>query len=779
MSKSSGNNSNDINMVFIERLINAIGDLTIRLDEINRTLFSGDFIDRAFNKHFSKYNKSQMSATDFERAAKNFVKDIENFLKVNYNLGTTKKEHAAIDAFVRGLSDSFSGSQISDKIADRMLIQFKNFFSSAVFESMKGAQRGQKNANLYFTNTLDNEKLTESYKEFARRIGVSLDETSLKLMAFFQEQEKQKEKKAKNFVNDLIEGLEKSKWVGGALRDTFRLIGLLGANWMSQFGQLGRILGGAFYVAMETAGPLLVNLLLKGMGKLFISLPRMLGGLWGGAVKLSTNLGGPLSMFAPGRWGMMSGAGKAASAGRLAAAGLASAGLGAGAIWAGGQSVQSFKQGDKVGGGAFGIGAAGLGVAAIAAIVAGVAAPVTLIAAAVGGIAVTVGAIWKNREAILEHYKKHKEFYDKLMTIMELIVPPLFVLRKSIEWIMEHWPFGKKDKDGNENGPVQWVKNILGIQDTKAVQNISGVGINKAGGVIGVEKLDKMTASRVAEEYFKQYPEQAKNVYERVGSKYASLGDFRTDWAIRNTKGQATEAILYAGASQNLEKMWDALVSSGAMTKERAELMKYTSGRKGAGGPHASKSKHANIMNMVTDLGAASWTDEEWKAATEVLSPMLSSMGFKLKYEGVDKSGKTHFTDNFVAGLSNRHFHVELAPGYENMAPEGAKANIENYKTSRKDHSIEVQRLAQFVDPVGVEQEQLKKLKDGVVMGEREYESFLKERKVWKDQNTGSWMRETPTETQALWRNDATGNLEWRSLISTMQGMSNGSTNGR
>jgi hypothetical protein len=113
------------------------------------------------------------------------------------------------------------------------------------------------------------------------------------------------------------------------------------------------------------------------------------------------------------------------------------------------------------------------------------------------------------------------------------------------------------------------------------------------------------------------------------------------------------------------------------------------------------------------------------------------------------------------------------------MAPEGAKTNIENYKTLRKDHSIEVQRLAQFVDPVGVEQEQLKKLKDGVVMGEREYESFLKERKVWKDQNTGSWMRETPTETQALWRNDATGNLEWRTLISTMQGMSNGSTNGR
>lgn len=776
MSKSSGNN-NDINMVFIERLINAIGDLTIKIEEINRALFSGDFIDRAFSKHFSKYNQSQMTSSDFERAAKNFVKDIENFLKVNYNIGTTKREHAATDALVKGLSDSYSGSQVNDKIADRMLTQIKNFFSSAVFESMKGAQKGQKNSDLYFTNTLDNEKLTAAYKEFARRIGVSFDETSLKLMAFFQNLENKKEKKTAGFVNDLIEGLEKSKWVGGALRDTFRLVGLLGANWLSQFGQMGRILGGAFYIAMETAGPLLVNMLLKGMGSLFGRLFAGGIGAWGLINKLPQN--GPLGNAITTFYGGGTGAQKAAAAGRLAIAGVASAGLGAGAMWAGGQAAQSFKQGDKVGGSAFGVGAVGLGVAAIASLVAGISAPITLIAAAVGGIAVGVGAIWKNREKIMEHYKKHQGFYDKVLGFIDFVFPVFGILKNVINWWQDH--FGEKsnaeDAYGNKNSFVQKVKNAFGVKDTKAVEHIAGVGINKAGGVLGVEKLDKMSASRVAEEYFKQHPEQASNVYEKVGGKYASLVDFQNDWAIRNAKGQATSAVLYAGASENLEKMWDALVSSGAMTKERAELMKYTSGRSTASSPHAKGGTHENIFNMVTDLGAANWTDAEWKKAVEVLTPVLDDMGFQLKYEGVNKQGKTVFGDKFVSGLSNRHLHVQLRPGLENMAAPGARENEMKYKAVAEQHSLDIKRLAEFVDP-----EETKNIKKGIEreLSDSEANKILKKNKVWQNENTGgTWMRETSQGTEALWRNDATGNLEWRMLIQTMQNTSQYSANGR
>lgn len=774
MSKSSGNN--DINIAYLEKLADAVSDAAMSMQKISESYGANGQLEQTLKNLAKSVNDGTMTTKQLLKEAASTQKNIRS---VEYGLEDTTKYNKTVNMFIKLLEEKIGNSSIDDVLIKKLTTAFENLDVTAILESEKIGQRGGKGAPL--KGVMNNEKLNKVNEDLAKRIGLKLDEASDKLMAFFQEQEEKKQKKQKGFIDDLVEGLEKSKWVGGALHDTFRLIGLLGANWLSQFGQLGRILGGAFYVAMETAGPILVKLLLQGMGKLFTSLPRMLSGLWGNAVKLSTNLGGPLSMFAPGRWGMMSGAGKAASVGRLATAGLASAGLGAGAFWAGGQSIQSFKQGDKVSGSAFGVGAAGLGVAAVAALVAGISAPITLIAATIGGIAVGVAAIWKNREKIAEHYKKNKEFYDKVLAFMDFVMPPIGILRHYIEWLVDHWPWGREDKEGQKNGFIQGVKNLFGVQDTKAVQHIGGVGINKAGGVLGIEKVDKMTASRIAEEYFRQYPEQAKNVYERVGSKYASLGDFRTDWAIRNSKGQATEAILYAGASQNLEKMWGALVSSGAMTQERAELMKYTSGRKGAGGPHASRSKHANVMNMVTDLGAASWTDEEWKAATEVLSPMLASMGFKLKYEGVDSKGKTHFTDDFVAGLSNRHFHVELLNGYENMAAEGAKKNIANYKAMAEQHSIDIKNLAEFVDPGEVQKKREEKFAAAYTdeLTTAEYERILQKNKVRKDENTGSWMRETDRGTEALWRNDSTGNLEWRMLVQTMQNVSQYSANGR
>lgn len=771
MSKSSG--KDDINIAYLDKLTEAVVDMTVKLDKISSSYGSNGQLEQTIRKLAQEVNSGSMSLKQMLKEASATQKNIRS---VEYGLEDTTKYNKTVNMFLKLLEERMGDSKIDEVLVEKITTAFENLDVSAILESEKIEQRGGKGAPL--KNTLDNEKLGRVNEDLARRIGLSLDTTTDKLITFFQEQEKKKEKKERGFIDDLIEGLEKSKWVGGALQDTFRLIGLLGANWLTKFGQLGRILGGAFYVAMATAGPLLVNMLLKGMGKLFTSLPRMLSGLWGSAVKLSTNVRGPLSVFTPGRWGMMSGAGKAASVGRLAGAGLAAGALGTGAFFAGRESYRSFKQGDKVGGSAFGIGAAGLGVAAIAALIAGIAAPVTLIAAAIGGIAVGVGALWKNREKILEHYKKHKEFYTKLMTVMELIMPPLFILRKSIEWIVDHWPFGKKDKDGNKNSPWQAFLNMVGLgQDKKAVEHIAGVGVNKAGALLGIEKLNKMEASNVTEAYFNKYGDRA--IYEKVGSKHASLIDFENDLAIRDKSGKATAAVLYKGASENLEKMWDALVAQG-MSRERAELLKYSSGRSTASSPHQKGGTHENVMNMVTDLAAANWTDSEWEAAMEVLKPMLDEQGFQLVWEGKDASGKTTFSKDFVRGLSsNKHFHVQLKPGYENMGPEVANKNIANYKTMRGNYSMEVKGAATFVDPRAVEQKEYDALKRGSELRDFDYEQILKKNKVYKDENTGSWMRESDKGMEALWRNDSTGNLEWRLIVQTMQNASQYSTNGR
>lgn len=782
MSKSSG--KDDINVAYIEKLAESVANATLVLEKLSENYGSNGQLEQTLRNLAQSVNKGEMTLKQMLKEAASTQKNIRS---VEYGLEDTSKYNKTVNIFLKALEERLGNSKIDDVLVKKITTAFENLDVSAILESEKMGQRGQKGAPL--RNVMDNEKLGKVNEDLARRVGLKLDGATYKLVTFLQGQEQRQIKRSRGFVDDLVDGLAKSKWVGGALQDTFRLIGLLGANWLTKFGQLGRILGGAFYVAMSTAGPLLVNMLLKGMGKLFTSLPRMLSGLWGNAVKLSTNVRGPLSMFTPGRWGMMSGAGKAASVGRLAGAGLAAGALGTGAFFAGRESYRSFKQGDKVGGSAFGIGAAGLGVAAIAALIAGIAAPVTLIAAAIGGIAVGVGALWKNREKILEHYKKHKEFYTKLMTVMELMMPPLFILRKSIEWIVDHWPFGKKDKDGNENSPWQSFLNMVGLgQDKKAVEHIAGVGVNKAGALLGIEKLNKMEASNVTEAYFNKYGDRA--IYEKVGSKHASLVDFENDLAIRDKSGKATAAVLYKGASENLEKMWDALVAQG-MSRERAELLKYSSGRSTLTSPHQKGGTHENVMNMVTDLAAASWTDSEWKAAMEVLKPMLDKQGFQLVWEGKDASGKTTFSKEFVEGLSsNKHFHVQLKPGYENMGPEVANENIANYKTLKENYSMEVKNLAAFVDPKEIEK--IKKDRalnmagkgyhvdlDKMELTEADYLGVLKKNKIYKDENTGSWMRESNKGVEALWRNDSTGNLEWRLIVQTMQNASQYSTNGR
>ena len=150
---------------------------------------------------------------------------------------------------------------------------------------------------------------------------------------------------------------------------------------------------------------------------------------------------------------------------------------------------------------------------------------------------------------------------------------------------------------------------------------------------------------------------------------------------------------------------------------------------------------------------------------------------FSLKYEGVNKQGKTIFGDKFVPGLSNRHLHVQLRPGLENMAAPGARENEMKYKAVADQHSLDIKRLAELVDP-----EETKKIKKDAEreLSDSEANKILKKNKVWQNESTGgTWMRETSQGTEALWRNDATGNLEWRMLIQTMQNTSQYSANGR
>ena len=636
--------------------------------------------------------------------------------------------------------------------------------------SERAEARGEKDVPMKGVH--GNKKLNEHLKEIRKGMvsGLTLiSQMQRGIIGFFKELPEKTQKALKKLGEDLVEGLEKSKFVGGVMRDTFRLLGLMGASWLSRFGQLGRIFGGAFYVVMSTVGPSLVNLLLKGLGKILLNLP------WG---KLLQGLGKGIGAFGVGN--------------------LIGVGAGvAGSIWAFNEASDSWQQGRKGNATAFGIGgtgmalgagalglagAASLGSAAMGGAAAGgIAATLSGIAAALGPIGWTLLAIgaavagiaflWKKfGKDIQQHYKDNKDFYDNWFNNILHALLPITFLKDAWDWI--------KDRFGIGGSSSASTSSRYNEQDKTAVQHIAGMGVNKAGGVIGVEKLDKMTASKVAETYFSQYPERANNAYERVGSKYASLVDFQNDWAIRDEKGNAKEAILYKGASQDLEDMWAALVSSGAMTKERAELMKFTSGRSTLSSPHVKGGTHENIMNMVTDLGSASWTDAEWEAAMKVLKPMLADKGFNLKWEGKRADGSTYFGDNFVAGLTNRHFHVETLPNAETS--KGAKENIENFEKEDAEKYGQVKAIVSKIEPEIEDKIQLELAADeelrknilGIPTRDRiSYEEAQK--KVLKDmgyeinENTGAIIKHDKKGNYYSVIEGPDGNLSLKNLLET------------
>lgn len=758
MSKSSSND--DINIAYLDKLTEAVVDMTVKLDKISSSYGSNGQLEQTIRKLAQEVNNGSMSLKQMLKEAATTQKDIRS---VEYGLEDTTKYNKTVNMFLKLLEERMGDSKIDEVLVEKITTAFENLDVSAILESEKIEQKGGKGAPL--KNTLDNEKLGRVNEDLARRIGLSLDTTTDKLITFFQEQEKKKEKKERGFVDDLIEGLEKSKWVGGALHDTFRLIGLLGANWLSKFGQLGRILGGAFYVAMATAGPLLVKLLLQGIGKLFTALPRMLGnlgkGLWGGAVRLSTSMGGPLSMFTPGRWGMMSGAGKAASVGRLAGAGAVAGALGTGAFFAGRESYRSFKQGDKVGGSAFGVGAAGLGVAAIAAIIAGVAAPVTLIAAAVGGIAVGVGAIWKNREKIVKFLSEHKGILDKILKFLGILFPGFKLVEKLLDHIInkdtqgqmgENATTGNYQSFGRKGTTSQLLEGKhksafnkhldptkMTEEDWQAADTLKPI-YGKMGEIVNLGKMSQKRASEVIAEDIRK--KGNKSFYEFVGTDLADPNSFGTDAKAADNSG----VYLARGMSAKFKDLKERLEKAGFDTSN----IKITSGI-GTLGSRDQMSPHAytdSINGHFSSLATTIDTSRIYNRAT----------GKRLSQDDLRAVG----LGDYWLNSEGDHEHIAMKMlAWQKEALE--KAKVTEASTKSMDISQVIKNLPEEDKRAFGKKLEKVHTKDPVSLAKEE-EKILKDLGIYKsDQLQGSpWVRKNKDGTESLLK-DASGNIMFTS----------------
>ena len=651
------------------------------------------------------------------QSEKTEIKKILGMKLKDMGISSSSNLNEKIDELIKGLSRlSASGQRvISDEVIAKNLTKI---IADATAQSSAAIKRGKPQEAL-LKGLGENEKQKGLLKEVNNYMKATSEGFWDKLESFFGEHFHQAKKDLRAFGADLIEGLAANKFVGGALKDTFKLIGLLGASWLSHFGRLGQILGTAFYVAMETAGPLLATLLVKGLGSIigkgFLTLGNT---IWKAATMIALGSGKGLMNLSVRGGGSIAELATAGSIGqKVSAVAKVGGALGGGALGLGGaflagrEAVKDWKSGNKGRATAFGVGAGFLGaggIAAIATLFTAAAAPFVAPLLAIGAGIAGLTALWKKygnnikeflsplgefMKKVKEWLKPLGEFMGKVMEFVALTSPIFFVIKKVMDWILET-KVGEKIKEVTEK-TLNNVKNFFGFgkkQDEKQVESVGELGLNQAGGMLGIRKMDKMQASKAVSDYIKSKPNQFNNAYELSGSKHSYLGSFENDLAIRDAKGKATQAVLYKGAGADLEGAWQHLVSSGAMTKERAELLKYTSGRATASSGHkkGGARSHDNVMNMVTDLGVNNnWSDSEWKSAFESLRSYYADKGFDLYYEGVDSKGKTQFGQEFVAGLSNRHFHIAPSKGNEGMMPGTAQANIEARKVVAEQHSMD------------------------------------------------------------------------------------------
>ena len=361
---------------------------------------------------------TEITEEEMKKFGKRMLEDHRLLFGNSQDLTTVRK------LFMTTLEDFSKKVQINAELLANLETAFESLEiqTSQLYEEMKdktGKGVGHHALNLQGSQYRGSIQAQERVKELGRP-EQSLDTFRDKMFAFFRGIYDKSKVDMKHFGEDLIEGMAKSKFIGGAFMDLIKLASYFLGGFFKQFGPLGKALAVGIVAVAPVIGSIFVGL--------FANMLKVL--LWDVVVKGSFNLMGNLlkSLLNPANFakalsalrGIGSGIGQIG--GRIGGAlggtslmrlGAAGALVGASA-WGISQAVDSFKKGGARENTAGGFLAAG-GVTALAAAI-GVAvgaafAPVT---ALVAGIALAIGSIIKWWPQIQEGFKGIKEKFDIL-----------------------------------------------------------------------------------------------------------------------------------------------------------------------------------------------------------------------------------------------------------------------------------------------------------------------------------------------------------------------------
>ena len=468
MSKSNDDSKNSFidYQAFFDYFAKCLTDTTKKIEAASESMDS--FLRSSLDREVAIKNAGKMTQAEIRKSISNITSTLD---EMGIEFGKEGKK------FVRHIKDT---AIAESKRGDLSFEQFKrNVINVALPELFIKEQKAQaKGVGSTFIKNFSNSSMAKDIaEEINKKLGLASEFNSFryKMEAFFGKHYSEAKKNLKSFGEDLIEGLSKNKFVGGALHDTFRLIGLIGGRWLSQFGQLGKILGASFYIAMEAFGPKLAGLIVKGLGnvigKAFLGLGKT---VWSAATMVAGFVGNGLGNLSAKGLGSIAELGTAVTRGeKVLAAGKVAGGIGGGALGLGGaylagkEAVKDWKSGHRGRATSFGIGAGFLGaggIAAIASLFTAVAAPFVAPLLAIGVAIAGLTALWKKYgdnvkqwfgkvgENVKKGFGKVGDFLKGFSDFLLMFNPVLLVIKKACEWYLKASGVGDKIKD--------WVNNI-------------------------------------------------------------------------------------------------------------------------------------------------------------------------------------------------------------------------------------------------------------------------------------------------------------------------------
>ena len=717
MAKSNSADISDILGYISSQIDQLVGEDPIKL-------FSTEMMKIIEDKFLKNVN-----VKDSSNLTKKELREIKEYLKSAFatiGMGTTASSKAFETLFQGAIQKLETGLPIQ---MDRLAAILSNSISQMISTS-EGARAGGKGRE-YFkaSNDLTSKDMVVAV---AKAMGMELDKQTHDFLSFVRGEYSNNQKKARKTLADyLIEGLAANKFIGGAMNDTLRLVGFLGASVLKNIPLIGKFIAPVFYGVMQALGPVLTQAVITGIvqgmtasiiGNLFSGLLGRLGGKalgqvgsnllnkgamigwgsqlgevavktapysatmtgWGAAGMTTAQTGANIGANTVAQTGTKAGLlrGALGTAGKVAGKVLPALGV----LLEGGTAVSEWRKGNKGKASMHGASAA-LGTAAIVAGATGVGAPVALILGALSIITGLIGAFMKQSKRSDEENKQYQEYMKENNAWLSSDAPQRSLLYGNSP--------GTLGEEATQNLKRR-SKALSTKADEKVARTIGKLQLSKGGAILNARSFTQAEFAKQLELYRKTDPESFNRLYELLPQGTANLNSYTTDAILRNDKGEKV-ALGYKGATQDLEDARRLLVRGG-MSPEKADMLMYSSGMMtGSNVSHSDSGKynfksHGNMYGFGFDLAAPKWTREDWQIAYPILKNLYKMKGFDANYE-VRKNGKSVFTT--PERDYNKSAHIDAKP-MKNFKPVGAYVNE---SVSSTNHNLDVKKAISSLTP--------------------------------------------------------------------------------